>query len=55
MRELESEEYKNALEVVRRIHSGPDPLSGLDAEEFDVEEGKHAYIFKIPSVRDTLH
>ena len=55
MRELESDEYKNALETVSRIQSGADALSGLDMDEFDIEEGKHAYIFRVPVMRDTLH
>lgn len=55
MRDLESVEYKKAMELVKRIQSQPDLLSGLAPDEFDLEHGKHAYIFKVPNLKDTLH
>ncbi len=36
MAELESDHYKRALSIVRKVQSRPDPLSGLPASEYDV-------------------
>lgn len=55
MVELESEEYKKALAITRKIQAKPDMLSGLDPSEFDLEINKNAFIFKIPSIRDSIH
>lgn len=56
LRELESEKYRQALEVVSRIQSKPDAMSGLDAREFDFaleEKQKRAFIFRTHSGKDT--
>lgn len=55
MKELQSEEYQQAIETVNRVQSEADLMSGLDPNEFDLEEIKQAFVFQVPNLRDSIH
>ena len=46
LRELQSDRYRDAFRMIENVQSKIDLLSGLEAKEFDFNDGKTAYIFK---------
>lgn len=55
MKELESEDYRQALALTRKIQARRDALSGLEPREFDIAEAVHALMIPVPRTRDHLH
>ncbi len=48
IQEIHSDEYKNALALVQKIQAKPDLMSGLDPQEFDLDEFREAFVIQVP-------
>ena len=50
--ELNSEKYKKAIKIVNKVQQRPNLMTGLGPEEYEEQDHRQGFIFRVPQFRE---